>query len=172
MDNNQDLEEFQYDLDKPRIAVHKITWRALKLAQRKGIAVLSNSITINSSFQHITCDTYRENGITLKTGEELYWKVYQSPRLPRVVLTPSSQHGHQGPPNPDARKSTNHQSEQRLYKETCRGNVDYRIPGFPHWTVQTENTNRKETVQKIGYPNRDWIIKIWAELKSSIRSVK
>ena len=43
-DDNQDLEEVQYDLDKPRIAVSKHTWRAhqntlywcnLKVAQRK-----------------------------------------------------------------------------------------------------------------------------------------
>ena len=73
------------------------------------------------------------------------------------------------PPGLDARKSTDHQSEQRLYrgtcrsflqdtrreypgesqgclyKETCRCNVDYGIPGFPHSTVQQVDTNRKET---------------------------
>ena len=30
IDNNQDLEEVQYDLDKPRIAVYKNTWKAHK----------------------------------------------------------------------------------------------------------------------------------------------
>ena len=81
-------------------------------------------------------------------------------RLPRVVPTPNSQNGRQDPPNSDARKSTDHQSEQRLcretcrsllcgenqrclYTETCRGDVDNRIPGKHHSTVQNEDTNRK-----------------------------
>ena len=46
MDDTQELEEFQHDLVKPRIAVYKNTWRAhqntvswcnLKLAQREGL---------------------------------------------------------------------------------------------------------------------------------------
>ena len=32
--------------------------------------------------------------------------------------------GRQDPPNPDARKSTDHQSEQRLYRETCRSPLE------------------------------------------------
>ena len=54
----------------------------------------------------------------MKTGEELHCKVDQSPNLPRVVPAPNSQH--QDSPNPDARKSTDHHCEQRLYRETCR----------------------------------------------------
>ena len=57
----------------------------------------------------------------MKTGEGLYCKVHQSPRLPRVVLTPNLQHGRPDPPNPEVRKSTDHQSEQSMqYRETCR----------------------------------------------------
>ena len=136
----------------------------------KRIAVLSNSITCNHSFQHTTCDLYWEKVEDMKTGEELDCKVCQSPRLPRVV---HSRNGRQDPPNPDARKSTDHQSEQRLYRETCRslledtrredpaenqrclyretcrGNVDYRIPGFPHSTVLKVDTNLKETVKRL-----------------------
>ena len=88
----------------------------------------------------------------MKTGEDFYCKVYQSPRLPRVVLTPKLQHGRQDPSNPEAIKSADHQREQSAkyeetrrshledtrrkdleedhrakYMETCRGNVDYRI---------------------------------------------
>ena len=120
----------------------------------------------------------------MKTGEELYCIVHEAPREPRVVLTHNSQHGRQDPPDPDARKSTDRQSEQSvyretcrslledtrrehpgesqrcLYRETCRGNVDCRIPGFPHSTVQREDTNRKETVKRLiqqfeNYPNQD-----------------
>ena len=91
----------------------------------------------------------------MKTGEDFYCKEHQSPRLPRVVLTPNLQFGRQDPPNPEARKSTDHECEQSVQyrgtcrslledtrrkhpdesqrgkrRETCRGNVDYRIPGF------------------------------------------
>ena len=111
----------------------------------------------------------------------------QSPGLPRVVLTPNSQHGGQDPPNPDARKSTDHQSEERLYRvtcrshledtrrehreesqryqyrETCRGNIDYRIPGIPHSLVRQVDTNRREKVKGLiqqfeDHPNRGMLL--------------
>ena len=62
---NQNLEEVQYDLDKPRIAVYKKNWRSRQkyciLVQfgtrsEKRIAVLSNTIQRNRSFQHFTFD--------------------------------------------------------------------------------------------------------------------
>ena len=114
-----------------------------------------------------------EKVVYMKTREESDCKVYQSPRVPRVVPTPNSQCGRQGLPNPDARKSADHQSEQSVhretcrspledtrrkhlgesqrwrYTETCRGNVDYRIPGIPHSTVQKKDTHRKETVKRL-----------------------
>ena len=51
-------------------------------------------------------------------------------------------------------------SQRCLYRETNRGNVDYRIPGIPHSTDQKEDTNRKETVKRLiqqfeNHPNRD-----------------
>ena len=64
---NQDLEEVQYDLDKPRIAVYKKyvenspKYNILVQSEarsKKRIAVLSNSIARNRSFQHTTCDLY------------------------------------------------------------------------------------------------------------------
>ena len=63
----------------------------------------------------------------MKTEEEFYCKVYQSPRLPLVVLTPNLQYGRQDPPDPDARTSTDHQSEQSVYRKnlslTSRGHT-------------------------------------------------
>ena len=43
------------------------------------------------------------------------------------------------------------------------GNVDYRIPGIPHSTVQKEDSNHKETVKRLiqqfeNHPNRDSLI--------------
>ena len=86
----------------------------------------------------------------MKTGEDLYCKEYQSPRLPRVVLTSNLQHGRQDPSNLEATKSADHPSERSAKNEethhshledtrrkhleenhrakcrkTCRGNVDY-----------------------------------------------
>ena len=124
----------------------------------------------------------------MKTGEDLYCKVHQSPRLPRVVLTPNLQYGRQDPPNPEARKSADHHREQSVkyretcrslladtrrkhpresqrckYRETCRGNVDYRILVIPHPTVQKEDSKSKETVKRLiqqfeNHPNRDSLI--------------
>ena len=62
---SQDLEEVQYDLDKPRSTVYKITWRVhqntvywcnLKLAQRKGLQFYqtrSHAITLSSTLPSI-----------------------------------------------------------------------------------------------------------------------
>ena len=108
----------------------------------------------------------------MKTGEDLYYKENQSPRLARVVLTPNLHHGRQDLSNPEAKTSADHQSEQSVkyreicpshfedtlrkhleesqrgkYRETSDGNVDYRIPGIPHSTVQKEDSNRKEVVK-------------------------
>ena len=92
----------------------------------------------------------------MKTGKDFCCKIYQSTRLPRVVLTPSLHHGRQDFSNPGTRTSADHQSERsakyeetrRLrYEKTRRGNVDYRIQGVPHSTVQEEDSNRKEIVK-------------------------
>ena len=109
----------------------------------------------------------------MKAAGDLYCKVYQSPRLPRVVLTPNLQRGRQDPSNPDPRTSADHQSSQSAKyeetrrsrnKETCRGNVDHRIQGIPHSTVQKEDSNRKEifkilTQQFENHPNRDSLMR-------------
>ena len=44
-----------------------------------------------------------ERVVSMKTGEDSYCKVHQSPGLPRVVLTPNSQQGRQDPHNSEAR---------------------------------------------------------------------
>ena len=106
-----------------------------------------------------------EKVVYMKTGEDLCCKVYQSPRLPRVVLiTPNSQYGRQDLSNPDVRTSADHQSERSAkYEETRRGNVDHRIQGVPRSAVQKEDSNRKEIVKRLiqqceNHPNRDSLI--------------
>ena len=76
----------------------------------------------------------------------------------------------QDPPSPEARKSTtDHHSERSAkyeetrrsrHEETRRGNVDHRIQGIPHSTVQKEDSNRKEIAKRLiqqfdTHPNRD-----------------
>ena len=87
----------------------------------------------------------------MKTGEELYCKVYQSLMLPRVTLSLNPQH-RKDPPNPDARESDNYESEKRKHRGTCSSNIDFRIPGIPHSTVEQVNINRKETVKRLIEP--------------------
>ena len=67
----QDMKEVEYDLDKPRIAPKKHTWKAhqntlywcnLKLAQRKGLQSKSITSTLLAiCFEKVVC---------MKTGEE------------------------------------------------------------------------------------------------------
>ena len=142
------------------------------------IAVLSNPIARNRSSQQTTCDlrkwyTWRLEGI--HTAKYINPQGYYSRQI-------------QDPPDPEARKSTDHDSEQSVqyrktcrslledtrrkhpeesqrgkYRETCRGNVDYRIPFIPHSTVQKEDLNRKEIVKRLiqqfeNHPNRHSLI--------------
>ena len=109
----------------------------------------------------------------------------QSTPIPKVT---ASRHGRHDPSNLEAGKSADHQSEQSVkyretrrshlqnshhkhlaenhrakYNETCRGNVDYRIQGKPHSTVQKEDYNRKEIVKRLiqqfeNHPHRDSLI--------------
>ena len=152
---NQDLGEVQYDLDNGGVLKYlesSPTYSMLGQSEarsKKRIAVLSNLITRNRSFQHTICDY-------MKIGEDLYCKVHESPRLPRVVLTPNLQHGRQELPNhrsekilqPSKRTQRAVQGNLSLTFPTthvasiskkvgevskgklCRGNVDYRISRY------------------------------------------
>ena len=96
----------------------------------------------------------------MKTTEELHHNVYQSPWLLGVILKPNSQSGQQDQHEQEARKSSDHQSVSGGKGESRSGNVEYRIPGIPHSTVQQQDTNRKETVKKLiqqfeNHPNKE-----------------
>ena len=121
---NQDLEEVQYDLVKPRNTVYKntsrvhqdtVSWCKLKLAQSKGLQFYqtrSHAIALVNTLP-ATCI---EKVVCMKVGEDLYCKVRQSPRLPRVALTPNPQNGYgrqilipkrENPPTITANKASN-----------------------------------------------------------------
>ena len=141
MYTNQDLEEIQHDLDKPRITVCK----NLQFCQTR-----SHAIALFKTPPAICV----EKVVFMKTGEELYCKVHQSPMLPRAALTPNLHHGRQDLSNLEGRTSADRQSERsakfeetrRLrYEETRRGNVE----GVPRTTVQKEDSNHKEIVRRL-----------------------
>ena len=62
-------------------------------------------------------------------------------------------------PSLDARTSTDHSSGEK-YREICCGEIDFRIQGLPHSTVQQQDDTRKEVVNKLlhqfeTHPNRE-----------------
>ena len=91
----------------------------------------------------------------MKTGEELHNKVCQSPRLPRKARTSVD---HQS-----KRSEGYEENRSAKFEETRSGNIDFRIQGLPHSTVQKEDSNRKEIVKILiqqfeNHPNRDLLI--------------
>ena len=96
----------------------------------------------------------------MKTKEELYHTVYQSPRLPRVVLKPNSHSGQQDQLEQDARTSCDHPSGSKSSVETWCNNVDYRIPGKPLSAAEQQDTDRKDKVKRLiqqfeSHPNKE-----------------
>ena len=160
-------EEVGYDLNNPRIAVYKNTWKihqntvlwcTLKVAQKKGLQfhhTRSDAIVLYNASLAICI----EKVVYKKSGEELRNKVDQSPRLPRkAVLKPNLHHGRQDRSNLEARTSVDHQSKEseengetrsEELEETRSGNIDFRVQGLPHSTVQKEDDVRRETVKKL-----------------------
>ena len=119
MNDDQGMEEIRCDLDKPRIVPYKSTWRPhqntvvywcnLKLAQRKGLHLYqtrSHAIVLCNTLPAICI----EKAVCMKTDEELYHKVCQPPRFPRIMLKPNSQSGQQDQPDQKAGTSSDHQS--------------------------------------------------------------
>ena len=170
--------EVEYNLDKSRIAVCKNTWKIhpntvywcnLSVAQSKGLQFYetrSNAII----YYNILPAMCIEKVVVVKSGEELYSKTYQSLTEPqRIVLKPNLHYGRQDITSSDARTSFDHSSKHKencdggTYKETCRGEIDFRIQGLLHWAVQEHYHIRKKAVQKLIHqfetnPNRETYI--------------
>ena len=117
--------EVQYDLDKPRIAPYQHTWRSqndtvfwcnLQLAQRKGLQFFqtrSHAITLSDTLPAICIDKV----VCMKTREELYCKIYGSPKLPRVTLVPNLQQIQKDAHVSESRISDDREKDQ--HRETC-----------------------------------------------------
>ena len=125
-----------------------VYWCNLKVAKKKGLQFYQtrrHAFVLYNTLPAICI----EKAVCMKTKEERYHWVLQSPMLPRVILKPNSQSGQQDQPDREARQSSDHQSVSGSFGETRSGNVDYRIPGIPHSTIQQQDTNRKEAVKKL-----------------------
>ena len=105
----------------------------------------------------------------MKTGKDLYCDVHESQVYRelysrqickmnvRILLIPQREN----PPTikankawetcrshfEDTRRKHLEDCQRGKYRETSPGNIDYRIQGFPHSTVQKEDSNRKEIVK-------------------------
>ena len=156
-----------YDLTKPRIVVYNhnrkvhqnTVYRAnLKVAQKKGFTFYqtrSNAMIILHNTLPQMCI---EKMVVMNSGADLYNQVYESLHSPRrIVLKPALHDGRQDTASIEERASDAHSSKCR---ETCSGEIDYRIQGLPFATVQQEDHTRKEAVKKLihqfeTHPNRE-----------------
>ena len=173
--------EVEYDLTTPRIAVYNKHWKIhqstmywcnLTVPQKNRLQFYqtrSNAIVFHNTLPAICI----EKVVNMKSGEELYNKVYQSPRLQRkAVLKPNLHHGRQDLPNLEGRTSVDHQSKvseeygetrSEEFGDTRCGNIDFRIQGPPHSTFQKQDDSRRETVKKMihqfeTHPNRESVM--------------
>ena len=108
-----------------------------------------------------------EKVVIRKSGEDLYNKSYQSPIAPqRIVLKPNLHYGRQDTTSSDARTSFDHSDKHEedcdggTYKETCRGEKDFRSKDCPIRLSKNTITSAQEAVQKLihqceNHPNRE-----------------
>ena len=88
--------------------------------------------------------------------------MYQSLIAPqRIVLEQNLHCGRQNNTSSDARTSVDHSDKHGgTHRETCRGEIDFRIQGLPHSAVQEHDHFRKKAVQKLiqqfeNHPNKE-----------------
>ena len=97
-----------------------------------------------------------------KSGDELYGKMYQSLITPqRIVLEPYLNYERQDATSSDARASVHHSAKHGgTHRETCRGEIYFRIQGLLHSAVQEHDHIRRKAVQKLihqfeNHPNKE-----------------
>ena len=160
INDDQSMEEIRCDLDKPRIAPYKNTWRphqnkvywcSLKLAQKKGLQFYQtrSHATVLYNTLPVTCI---EKAVCMKTKEELYHKVCQSPRLPRIVLKPNSQSGQQDQPDQDARKSSDHQSASGSYGKPAAATLTFEYQAYLSTTTHESQRNGQKVDSAVREP--------------------
>ena len=109
----------------------------MRVAQSQRIALPSDAIKRDRIYKTLPAMCI-EKVVIMKSGAELYSKTYQSPIAPqRVVLKPKLNCEQQDTASSDARTSFDHSDKHGgTYRETCRGEIVFRIQGLPHSAVQ------------------------------------
>ena len=134
-------------------------WCNLEFAQKRGLQFYqtrSHAIVLYNTLPAVCIG----KAVCMKTKEELYHKVYLTPRLQRVVLKANSHSGQQDQQEQDARTSCDQPSGSQSTRETWCNNVDYRIPGIHLSAVEQQDTNRKDKVERLiqqfeSHPNKE-----------------
>ena len=115
-----------------------VYWCKLKLAQKKGLQFYqtrSHAIVLYNTLPAICI----EKAVCMKTKEELFHKVCQSPRLPRVILKPNSQSGQQDQLDQEGRKSTTRAHRELTGKPAAvTSTVEYRA----YFNLRSNNKTR------------------------------
>ena len=187
--------EKDYDVTKPRIAVYTNTIGKYTKTQCIGViwGLLREGLQFYQTWSNafILYNTLPamciEKMVIRKSGEDLYSKTYQSRTAPqRIVLKPNLHYGRQDTTSSDARTSSDRSDKQKencdggTYKETCRGEIDFRIQGLPHSAVQEHDDIRKKAVQKLihqfgNHPNQEAFqrkVKTESRIQSTQRAVE
>ena len=169
-------------------------WSSLKEKDCSSIKTRSHAIAF---FQHTSCDLYWESGV----HED--WRGFILQSIPILQVSARRTRAEfatwtSGSTQSRSEKFADHQSEPsakygkpvahfsrthvasipKKVSEVSTGklvavNVDYRIPGIPHSTVQKEDSNRKETVKRLiqqfeNHPNRRLVSEMSKELITSM----
>ena len=157
MDNQDGLGDTPCGLSQARIAPYKNTWKYfqgtvfwcnLKLAQQRGLQFYKTRSNAVLLYDTLPAE-FIEKAVCVRTLEELYQKVRQTRRFPRVVLKSNSQCGQQDLRSQDARSSCDPPSDSKSYGETWNNASDYIILGIPISIVEQQDTTRENKVKKL-----------------------
>ena len=137
-----------------------VRWSATKRKNKRELSRNQSIVSPDADFKETDTSTAVciEKVVVMNSGEEFFNKVYESARSPqRIVLEPALHDGRQDTASIEERASNAH---SRQCRETCSGEIDYRIQGLPYHTVQQEDHTRKEAVKKLihqqeTHPNRE-----------------
>ena len=140
-------------------------WDNLKVAQRKELTFYqtrSNAMILHSTLPASCIEIV----VAMNSEVVLYNKVHESPCSPvKVALRTAWSEGRQDTTNTEGRKSSAISGKDR--ETCCRSDegdtlpqIDCRIQGLFHSTVEQENCTRKEVVNKLirqfeTHPDRD-----------------
>ena len=120
-----------------------------KSAQRNGLQFYqtrSRANTLSDTLPTICIDKV----VCKTTREEFYYRIYKSPRVPRVTLMPNSKHVQNDVLVSESRKPDDREIEVHQHRENCGSDrcVDFLIPGIPYSVVEQVETKRREKVRR------------------------